>query len=785
MSNLLKNFRSPWFAALAVVFVYFFFVFRKTLLHRANISVLSHVLNMDSAFNPGLPDEIEVIAYDPTPYTLLVPYQAMLKACVLSGHMPFWNDLSGCGSPLLGDFNALVFSPITWTLAFCRHSTYLLTQCVLVLLGAVGALLLARRLGLNPIPAIFAGIFFGFNPSIARYVELPNNHFLTPFLVLLVLNFAARSFWRSVAAGVVCGLTVYVMHAEVSFGAVMMAWLFLLICGVLEMRNLRMEFIISYFRSLLIGGISGILVAAPVLLPFLEFSLNSSCYKDFVDWSRYVPIQAMLLNLVNPCNAGESFFGGIVLLPLAFLGWFKRGRWVKTLGVVAILNLWLVCKIPPLDAILSSRPLNFFMPAYASPSLVLFLVLLAAFGVQTLMETKPKHILTASFLLLVCATTPYLLAINNVRMETWQFDANHVIVQLEEVYFQGLLAFLAALLMLASVGQANTAKQRLLALAVIAVNMWSMSSALRLSLPISQSFWFPKTDMIAFMQEHPGRFVAVGPHLLIPNIAAIYGLDDFRSTNPFHLQRYYRYLMQAGAQRAGLQSFTFEAGKLGKELDIASVKYVIAQAPHDRNLSPDRFKLIKSFDGSMRLYENTEALPMAYLAHSWQTVHSQAEALKLMRSDSFDASEQIVIESEEQLCPERKWKRNQLSLPARSSAKQERKAQQVRRISPMKLELRVSNPKDGILVLNHTYYPGWVATVDHKETKILPVNGMFRGLIVPAGEHEVVFEYKPQSFRYGLLLTGAGILMLSTIAFALRRQKKVVGAQPEQACKCV
>lgn len=754
-----------WLAALGGVLAFAFFVFKKTILHRANISMLSEVVNMDNAFNFTLPDEIKHIAYDPTPYTLLVPNQTMLKECVINGHMPFWNDLSGCGTPMLGDFAAFVFSPITWTLAFGRHSTYLMTQCVLVTLGSVFALLVARRVGLKPIAAMFAAIFFGFNPSIARYVELPSNQFLAPLLVWAMLKYGAQSFWRSVTAGLVCGLMTYIMHAEVAFGAVLMSWVFLLATGLLEPKQPRKEFLKSYFTSLFVAGIVGLLVAAPVLMPFVEFWSNASCYKSVVSWSRYVQVQAMILNLVNPCNAGESYFGGIAILPLVLLALLKRGPWVKSLAVAALLNFWLVCKIFPLDLIMSTRPFNFFMPVYASPPLILFLSLLAAFGLQTMLDVKPKNMLKAACFMLACAALPFILHTLKVPMETWQFDANHVIIELDEVCFQTLLAFGGGLLFVATIGQANLLKQRILMIALIVVNMWSMSSSLKLSLPTSQAFWFPQTDLISYMKEHPGRFIGLGPHLLIPNIAAIYGLDDFRITNPFTLLRYYRYILQAGAERSGLQSFTFSPEKLGKEIDMAGVKYIVIQAPNDEKLPKDRFKLVKSFGGYMQLYENTRAFPMAYLASDWIVASNEVDALKKIKDPSFDPLKQIVVESKDGSIgrPQTSAANNNVHAPA-----------QVTRISPMKTSVKVNAQKDGIVVLNQTFYPGWVATVDGKDAPILAVNEMFRGVCVTAGPHEIVFEYSPQSFRNGLIAFSAATAALALLAL-MRRKKRNTG----------
>ena len=76
----------------------------------------------------------------------------------------------------------------------------------------------------------------------------------------------------------------------------------------------------------------------------------------------------------------------------------------------------------------------------------------------------------------------------------------------------------------------------------------------------------------------------------------------------------------------------------------------------------------------------------------------------------------------------------------------------------------------GILVLADSYYPGWTARVDNEAAKIYPVNGNQRGVILDPGEHEVIFEFKPNSFTLGLLISSMtlilliGILVLSNTA---------------------
>ena len=66
---------------------------------------------------------------------------------------------------------------------------------------------------------------------------------------------------------------------------------------------------------------------------------------------------------------------------------------------------------------------------------------------------------------------------------------------------------------------------------------------------------------------------------------------------------------------------------------------------------------------------------------------------------------------------------------------------------PNKLTYKVSSEKGGIVVFSEIYYPGWKASIDGEKVEHGRANYILRAMNVPAGEHEVVFEFNPASLH--------------------------------------
>ena len=79
--------------------------------------------------------------------------------------------------------------------------------------------------------------------------------------------------------------------------------------------------------------------------------------------------------------------------------------------------------------------------------------------------------------------------------------------------------------------------------------------------------------------------------------------------------------------------------------------------------------------------------------------------------------------------------------------------------APHAIRLRVTAPRDAILVSSEVFYPGWTTRIDGAEAPTLEVDTAFRGTVVPAGTHEVEMVYVPRSFRIGLGVSVAALLV--------------------------
>ena len=76
------------------------------------------------------------------------------------------------------------------------------------------------------------------------------------------------------------------------------------------------------------------------------------------------------------------------------------------------------------------------------------------------------------------------------------------------------------------------------------------------------------------------------------------------------------------------------------------------------------------------------------------------------------------------------------------------------------------------LVFSDLFTNEWQATLDTTPVKIYRTDGCLRGLFVPKGKHEIVFEYKNKVWFYSLIVSLASWFFAIVILFVFHSKRK-------------
>jgi hypothetical protein len=184
-----------------------------------------------------------------------------------------------------------------------------------------------------------------------------------------------------------------------------------------------------------------------------------------------------------------------------------------------------------------------------------------------------------------------------------------------------------------------------------------------------------------------------------------------------------------------------------------------------------RFRLAHS--GDIKIYENLEALDRAFLVHRAKIAADDEAALALMQDPAFDPAAEVVLSAGG-------------AGETRPGTAQALQAESVRVLhhAPEQVVIAVDAQAPGILVLTDAWYPGWQATVDGEPVPVRRADLLFRAVAVEAGEHRVVFSFRPASLRVGAGITLASLVALGALvalALSKARQDAIMGVTSKAA----
>ncbi|MFQ5901874.1 MAG: YfhO family protein [Thermodesulfobacteriota bacterium] len=241
---------------------------------------------------------------------------------------------------------------------------------------------------------------------------------------------------------------------------------------------------------------------------------------------------------------------------------------------------------------------------------------------------------------------------------------------------------------------------------------------------------------------------------------------------------------------------------------LLNVKYLISIPQVDS----EEFKLVKTIltetsipvedledKNIIKIYENLNYLPRAFLVEDYRIITEEDDYYKILQEKEFVPGKEVLLYEE----PWGENKRLEARGKRQGSNNNQKRGQSlfydsaiapsVNRDSPQResdkvaitdyksnsVQLKVNLDRPKILVLSDVYYPGWKVFVDGNERKIFKANYAFRALPLEPGSHDVDFIYDPISFKIGmyislatvLVLIGLGMLRLSTSVIPQLRQE--------------
>jgi len=175
----------------------------------------------------------------------------------------------------------------------------------------------------------------------------------------------------------------------------------------------------------------------------------------------------------------------------------------------------------------------------------------------------------------------------------------------------------------------------------------------------------------------------------------------------------------------------------------------------------------------IRIYELTNAYPQAWMAYQYRGAKDARESSALLGASSLESNFMApIIESAAPLTFPQADDERARELMANADV-----AIEYRRHSEVALSVR--SDESGLLVFLDAWHANWEAQVNGEPAALYPVNHLFRGVLLPAGESRVTFAYRQKPIYKNISYAGyALVFFLALGEFAWKRKAR--GARQNQ-----
>ena len=743
---------------------------------------------------------------DITPF--FYPMKHVLVESIRSGRIPFWNPGIANGEPFFAALQPGVLYPGSLLLYVLPLSVSFdwLVALHYPLAGA-GCFLLLRRWGRSPAASWVGAAAFMMGGYLVSIGNFPNNLQTVAWIPWLFLSWDRVLEQPSAGRlGVFAGLcAVAFLGGEPQMLALGLAWV--LAHGLLKIERRPTGSIVQLSMFAISGGVALALVAVQ-LVPFLEYVLHSvrtmPVGLDYAS-SRSLELSGMVHLAAPPVVAAGihdfttryfattevpwilSAYPGAVAGSLALVGLGAAGRrravfWFGSalLGVFLALGANGLLYRLLFDALPGFRAFRYpekflLLPALAVP-------LLAAWGADAAIANRGKSrialvlagvALAYGIVALLLLLAPDILAracdkaVDPVRL---CFDASAS----SRLYARatGRIALLTSLAAgaVAIGGRGRLRPEALIGLLgmLVAADLIAAHASVNPSVEkriYAEPSWSATVlteigaDPEAYRFRGSPHRAGMGSIVTVPGALELSNLYlDYQAMGP-NVGQLYGILHQDGLQGVELRSVAMTNDAMlnrWAEDPVRILRATNVRWYSDPTAAADSLvglRLIARHpELPLRLFEVPDPLPRAYLVADWEEASNAGRALLRTLESGFPLGERVVLEAS----PEE-------VVSGRSG--------RVLGVEYDQNRISVRTETDGpmVLVINDRYFPGWSARVNGREVPLMRASGIFRAVVVPAGDHLVEMHFRPSRLLPAGLVTIAGLTALLGLLLAGRR----------------
>ncbi len=707
-------------------------------------------------------------------FRIFIPDSAFLLEALRAGELPLWNPYLRLGQPFAATLYSQVFYPPRLLSVVLAGPELGLTLQHLfhVALAAAGTFLLLRHLHASRPASLLGAAAFALSAPFAALSAQQNVASAaawTGFLLLASRRAALRPTVRHTASvALVAGLAFLAGSPETFL------WQSLLVLAVALTARRRVRAAVASGAGIVWGFTLGALVA----LPALEFALHSSRSTGRLDtlaWSLSWP---QLLSVAWPFaelprsrywEGTDQFFIltlflGTLTCALALAGLGRSRRALPfSLGALGFTTLALGSHFPPAALLLRLPPFHLFRyPVKYLVGAAFCVAVLAALGLDGLARrarrggTSPAPRRVA-----VVVATVFAALLLGPPLARLPFFRSGVEAGLPWVVLALGAGALAFVLPSSGPGRSLRVRRALAGVALVELAVFHLlqggtggaplealrrPSRIAAAIPpgyagrVSVDLSGDELDEVnatvdaasAPLPGEGGSYIALSRDALVPNRFVEERLrvfEGYGAPEPLRIEPLY----ESGARAA---------------FDLAGVGYYVRRGPPPfEDLVP-----VLSLPGLPTLYRSDTALPRAFVVHAARVADDEEAQAAFVDPAQPLRHTALLSEGEPLEGP-----------GCEGSAARVTGAG----LSWVEVALEACGP--GYLLLSDSYFPGWEATLDEAPLPVRRANSVMRAVPVPTGAHTVRFDYRPLSFRLGVLPSA---LALGAIALALLPRKR-------------